>query len=54
MLFTNMELDPNNSRPLDVHRWSKYPEVKALTKEILHELFEKFPNRHTEHKRELT
>ena len=52
MLIINMELSPNNSRPFDVHRWSEYPEVKALTNEILHELFEKFPNKHTESKRE--
>jgi hypothetical protein len=52
MLATDMELNPNNSRPFDVHRWSEFPEVKSLTKEILYELFEKFPNKHTEHKRE--
>lgn len=23
-------LDPWNSRPLDVHRWSEHPEVKVL------------------------
>jgi hypothetical protein len=47
-----MELNLNNSRPFDVHRWSEYPEIKALTKEILHELFKSFPNKDTKNKRE--
>jgi hypothetical protein len=47
-----MELNLNNSRPFDVHRWSEYPEAKALTKQILYELFSKFPNKETENKRE--
>ena len=26
--------NPNNSRPIDVHRWSDHPEVKVLVEEI--------------------
>lgn len=26
--------DPRHSRPLDVHRWSEHPEVKALVGEV--------------------
>ena len=26
--------DPRHSRPIDVHRWSDHPEVKALVEEI--------------------
>src|SRR5690349_16944653 len=28
----------DNSRPLDVHRWSEYPEVKNVNKELCEEL----------------
>ena len=27
-------IDLNNSRPLDVHRWSKHPEVNSLVDKI--------------------
>ncbi len=26
--------DPKHSRPIDVHRWSDHPEVKALVEDI--------------------
>jgi hypothetical protein len=26
--------NPRHSRPIDVHRWSDHPEVKALVEEI--------------------
>ena len=26
--------NPNHSRPLDVHRWSDHPEVKALVEKL--------------------
>lgn len=33
-------IDPNHSRPLDVHRWSDHPEIKALTDDIWFEITE--------------
>lgn len=35
-----MTIDPEHSRPLDVHRWSDHPEIKALTDEIWSEINE--------------
>ena len=35
-----MTIDPDHSRPLDVHRWSDHPEIKALTDEIWLEITE--------------
>lgn len=35
-----MTIDPEHSRPLDVHRWSDHPEIKALTDEIWLEITE--------------
>ena len=29
--------NPNHSRPLDVHRWSDHPEVKALVEKLWEE-----------------
>ena len=33
-------IDPEHSRPLDVHRWSDHPEIKVLTDEIWMEITE--------------
>ncbi len=39
-----MEIDRNYSRPLDVHRWSNHPEVKAISEYLWHSYFIKeFP-----------
>lgn len=35
-----MTIDPDHSRPLDVHRWSDHPEIKVLTDEIWMEITE--------------
>ena len=35
-----MTIDPEHSSPLDVHRWSDHPEIKALTDEIWLEITE--------------
>ncbi len=35
-----MTIDPEHSRPLDVHRWSDHPEIKTLTDEIWSEITE--------------
>ena len=35
-----VKIDPEHSRPLDVHRWSDHPEIKALTDEIWLEITE--------------
>jgi len=46
-------IDIENSRPLDVHRWSDHPEVSDLSNALLEEIFPKgFPNRHTHKIRE--
>ena len=34
-----MEIDRNYSRPLDVHRWSNHPEVKAIAEHLWHSYF---------------
>lgn len=35
-----MTIDPDHSRPLDVHRWSDHPEIKVLTDGIWMEITE--------------
>ena len=30
-------IDPNHSRPIDVHRWSDHPEVNGLMGEVWEE-----------------
>jgi hypothetical protein len=32
--ISNDQIDPNHSKPLDVHRWSDHPEVNELVGEL--------------------
>ena len=43
-MTTSEEIDRENSRPLDVHRWSDFPEVNEFVDKIWKEFLEQnFP-----------
>ena len=42
-----LDRDMNNCRPLDVHRWSDYPEVNILVDQIMSESFSDFTHKNT-------
>lgn len=47
-----MAINTENSRALDLHRWSESPEIRLLTSTLLDELFPRFPNALTKTLRE--